>query len=188
MAERQFHLTDAQADELCQAFRDAKDGLTRTRYQAVRLYGSGYSVSQVQEICTCSRSALMTWCRTYRTQGLLGLRDGRVGGNRAKLSQEQRQKLRTYLHRYTPRQLLGSEAATADGQFWTVPDLRRALERWFGLTFDSPTSYQNLFAACDLSYQRTQKVFKSRRESQVMAFEEGLEKNCSTLPRTPPRP
>ena len=177
MAKRQFHLSDAQGAELSRAFLGAKDGPTRTRYQAVRLYGSGYSLLQVQQICSCTRSSLMSWCRLYRTKGLTGLRDRRVGGNRAKLSKEQRQSLRSYLHQYTPRQLFGSEASATEGRFWTVTDLRRAVEHWFGVTFGSPTSYPTLLAACDLSYQRPQKVFKSRRGGDVMAFEEQLEKN-----------
>lgn len=177
MAQRQFILTSAQATALQQAYLETKHGPTRSRYQAVRLYGSGYSVAQVIDITGCSRTTLMDWCRAYRRTGLSGLVDGRVGGNRAKLTPEQRRMLCTNLQQYTPRQLFGAETATPSGQFWTVPDLRRAVAHWFGITWNSHSSYLSLFPTCGFSYQRTQKVFKSRSEAQVMTFEEALEKN-----------
>ena len=177
MAPRTFILTQPQTAELRHAYQRSKDGPTHTRVQAVRLYGSGYAVAQVQEITGCSRTSLMDWCRSYRTHGLSGLTDGRRGGNRAKLTPAQRQTVRAKLHQYTPRQLFGAEAATPDGRFWTVPDLQRAVERWFGVTWDSPTSYVTLLRACDFSYQRPQNVYKSRREADVLAFDERLEKN-----------
>ncbi len=177
MALRKVTLTETQAAELRYAYDRTKDGPTRTRYQAVRLYGAGYPVAQIAEITGCSRTGLMEWSRLYRTQGLGGLVDGRVGGNRARLTADQRATVQAYLHQYTPRQLFGPDTATADGQVWTVPDLTRAVQEWFGVTWQSPNSYRALLADCGFSYQRTQKVFKSRNERAVMAFEELLEKN-----------
>src|ERR687893_1252485 len=177
MAKRSFTLTDAQEASLQQAFLRSKDGPTRTRYQAVRLYGLGYPVAQIQQITGCSRTSLMDWCRLYRAHGVPGLVDGRVGGNRAKLTPDQRETVRATLHQYTPRQLFGPTTATPDGQFWTVPDLKRAVQDWVGVTWSSPSSYRALLADCGFSYQRAQNVFKSRSERAVLAFEEQLEKN-----------
>ncbi len=177
MTKRQFLLPDPQVGELRQAYLRTKDGPTRTRFQAVRLYGTGYSVAQVQAITGCSRTSLLGWCQRYRAHGLPGLVDRRVGGNRAKLVPAQRQTVCSKLHQYTPRQLFGPNTATSDGQFWTVAELTRAEQRWFGVTWDSHTSYLTLLADCGFTYQRTQKVFKSRRETESLAFEELLEKN-----------
>ncbi len=103
--------------------------------------------------------------------------DGRRGGNRATRTPAQRRTVRVTLHQYTPGQLFGPEAATPDGRFWTVPDLQRAVGRWFGVTWDSPTSYVTLVRECDFSYQRTQNVYTSRRAADVLAFDALLEKN-----------
>src|SRR5918999_4905175 len=170
MAKRQCMLNDIQAAALQQAYLRTKDGPTRTRYQAVRLYGLGYPVAQIEEITSCSRTSLMDWCRLYRTHGVAGLVDGRVGGNRAKLTPAQRETVRANLHQSTPRQLFGPHTATPDGRFWTVPDLKRAVQEWFGVTWSSPSSYLALLADCGFSYQRAQKVFKSRSERDVVAF------------------
>jgi transposase len=177
MAKRKFILTEPQTAELRRAYERTKDGPTRTRYQAVRLYGLGYPVAQIEEITGCSRTSLMDWCRLYRIHGVPGLVDGRVGGNRAKLSPAHRTTVRASLQQYTPRQLFGPQTATPDGQFWTVPDLKRAVQEWFGVTWSSPSSYLALLADCGFTYQRPQKVFKSRSERDVLAFEDRIEKN-----------
>jgi transposase len=177
MAKRKFHLTKEQARELLDAYTREKDGPTRTRYLAVRLYATGYPVQEILNITGCSRSSLMGWCRTYGTQGMDGLVDKRAGGNRARLTTEQIGDLHDRLHGYTPADLFGPQAGTADGQFWTVIDLQRVVQEWYGVNFRSRTSYLRLLDLCEFSYQRPAKVYKSRRERDVTAFEEQLEKN-----------
>jgi transposase len=182
MAKRQFQLTDKQVNELKRAYANCKDGATRSRHQAVRLYGTGYPVQEIMHITGCSRSSLMDWCRQYRSSGIDGLVDKRVGGNRAKLTPDQLEDLQARLHSYTPSELFGSTAATADGQFWTLPDLQRAIEQWYGVCYHSPSSYPRLFHLCGFSYQRPAKVYKSRSEAKIAEFEEQLEKNSSIRP------
>jgi transposase len=141
MARRRFQLIQEQVAELTYAYTGCKDGPTRTRYQAVRLYGTGYPVKEVLEITGCSRPTLMEWCRKYRAEGVAALADQRLGGNRARLLPEQVAQLKARLHLYTPADLFGKTAATLEGQFWTVPDLRRAMEQWYGVSYQSPSSY-----------------------------------------------
>jgi len=177
MAQRKFVLTEQERKDLIQAYRQCKDANTRTRYQAVRLYGEGRPEKEVEEITGCNRASLMEWCRAYRQDASQGLVDKRAGGNSAKLTKYQIEELLQRLHQYTPRELFGAEAATADGQFWTVVDLAKVVQMQFGVEYQSRTSYLTLLALCGFSYQKTEKVFKSRSESKVADFEEQLEKN-----------
>ena len=186
MARKRFQLTEEQVQELTTAYHQSKDGPTRSRYLAVRLYSGGYPTQEVLEIAGCSRTSLMGWCRRYRNQGTTGLVDKRAGGNNAKLSPLQIEELGQRLHTYTPRQVLGVATATEAGQFWTVDELQATVQRWYGVTYRSNSSYLSLFALCGFSYQRPAKVFKSRREVDVIAFQEHLEKNWSTSPRRHP--
>ena len=178
MARRRFQLREEQEKELIASYVSCKHGPTRSRYQAVRLYGTGYPVQEVMNITSCSRTSLMEWCRTYRRDGIAGLVDKRAGGNRAKLTLAQIEELKGRLHAYAPAQLLGSSAATADGQFWTVSDLRRTVGQWYGVSYRNARSYHRLFDLCGFSYQRVAKAYKSRSASKVAEFEEQLEKNC----------
>jgi len=177
MTKRTFTLTEAERKELLQAYRTCKNVATRTRYQAVRLYGEGYPVNEIEQIRGCSRTSLMEWCRAYRADHSQGLVDKRAGGNRAKLSKLQIEELQQMLHQYTPKERLGPKASTADGQFWSVEDLALIVREKHGVEYQSRTSYSCLLRLCGFSYQKTEKVFKSRSETKVADFEEQLEKN-----------
>ncbi len=177
MAKRKFQLTERQVQALRQAYRQCSDGPTRVRNQAVRLYGTNYPLSEVQDLTGCSTTSLMEWCLAFRTSGPSALEDGRLGGNSAKLTPEQRAEVELRLHQYTPRDLFGATTDTPTGQFWTIEDLERAVQQWYGVHYASRTSYANLLHACGFSYHRPAKVFKSQRRPQMMEFEEQVEKN-----------
>ena len=179
MRTRRFRLTERQASELQAAFIHCPDPNTKTRYQAVRLYGLGHPVAQLTDICACSPRSLLPWIRAYQDGGLRALVDQRKGGNRARLTPEQIEHLQYQLHRYTPAQLLGRDACVGEGQFWSVPDLACLLERDYGVVYQSRTSSRSLLDKCELSYQRTEKVYKSRSEAKIMDFEEQWEKKGS---------
>lgn len=177
MAIRQFILTKEQENELRVAYDHCKDAATSKKLLSIRLYGTGRPVATILELFGGSRSSLMNWCRQYQEAGGSGLTDKRVGGNSRKLTMSHRAELQERVHRYTPRQVLGAETATSSGQHWTAGDLQAALYKWYGVIYHSPSSYWLLLGKCGLSYQRTEKIFKSRSEFKVADFEEQLEKN-----------
>jgi transposase len=187
MSRKRYELTDKQIKELQGAYHQSKDGPTRTRYQAVRLYAQGYRVTEILTISGCSRTRLLEWWRSYRHQGLRGLEDKRAGGNAAKLSPHQREDLRHRLELYTPRQLFGSAGVVGEGQFWTVADLKRAVEQWYGVSYSSATTYQRLLAKCGFSYQRPDKVYKSRQMEQVLEFAANLDKKLVDVAQEAPQ-
>jgi transposase len=87
------------------------------------------------------------------------------------------EELQQKLHQYTPKELFGASANTADGQFWTVEDLTQMVREQCGIEYKSRTSYTSLLSLCGFSYQKTEKIFKSRSQINVADFEEQLEKN-----------
>jgi transposase len=177
MAKRKFKLTEQERNQLLQAYTLCKDATTRTRYQAVRLYGEGYHEEEIERITGCSRTSLMEWCRAFRADPAQGLIDKRAGGNSAKLNKMQVEELYQRLYQYTPRELFGPSASSADGQFWTVVDLAHAIKKWYGVAYRSRSSYTCLFERLEFSFQKTEKVFKPRNQLKVADYEEQLEKN-----------
>ena len=177
MAKRKFNLTEAERKELQKAYQGSKDAGTRTRYQAVRLYGEGYEEKEIERITGCSRTSLMEWCRAYQADRSQGLVDHRAGGNSAKLNKWQIEELQAKLHQYTPKEVFGAKASAANGQFWTVADLIHVVRDQYGVEYKSRTSYTSLLSLCGFSYQKTEKIFKSRSQTKVADFEEQLEKN-----------
>lgn len=177
MAKRRFKLSPEQNAELQQGYRDSKDGAARSRYQAVRLYGEGYGVAEICHITGCARSSLMEWCDKYQAAGLNGLAEHRGGRARAKLSLEELAEIDQKLHQYCPRDVLGSQTQTSSGQSWTVEDLARVLEHWYGVSWARRSGYHRVFAFCRFTYQRSEKVYKSRRNADVAEFEAQVEKS-----------
>ena len=178
MAKREFTLTDTEAKELHQAYATCADGAERTRLQAVRMYGTGWAVSAIIEITGCSWRSLARWCHDYGQVGRESMTDQRNGGNRALLSADQRAEIKQKLLQYTPQDIFGPEhQSTGARAYWSVPDLRRAVERWTGVVYQSAQSYRDLLRDCGFSYQRTERRYRSRKEVDVATFSEQVEKN-----------
>ncbi len=178
MANRKFTLTDEEVQVLRAAYDACAAGAERTRLQAVRLYGSGRAVADIMEITQCSRRSLARWCQDYQRTGRASLTDQRNGGNRALLTAAQTAEIQQKLQQYTPHAIFGAAHQSAGaGQYWSVTDLRRAVQRWTGVEYQQDASYRELFTRCGFSYQRTERQYRSRKEVDVVAFQEQVEKN-----------
>jgi transposase len=177
MAKRTFTLTPEQRTELWQAYNTTSKPQEQRYFQAVRLYGEGWSVETVQAVTGCTYPTLMRWVGRYRRAGLAGLRWQVRGGNRARLTPQQRAEVNEKLHQYRPDQLLAAEERRSRLPFWTVEDLMRLLERWYGVRFNSRTSYGTLLHECGFSLQRVGKRYRSRPSAETIAEAEAqLEK------------
>lgn len=177
MAKRQFQLTDQEANEIRRVEMQSTDVRERQRLQAVRLYGTQMATADIENALNCTQRSIQRWVRRYTEKGLIGLKSGWDGQNAAKLSRQQRSDLKHRLHQYTPEQVIAPDVRVSQGQFWTVSDLRIVVARWYDVTYKSTDSYQSLLHECGFSYQRTEKVYRSRANPQEIAdFEAELEK------------
>lgn len=178
MGKRQFELNEQEEKAFVRAEAGVDNVRELRRLQAVRLYGTGYAVEEITRITGCSWRALMDWCQAYRAQGLAGLASKWQGQNAAKLSREQRAELRDKVNSYRPDQVLAADVRISQGTFWTVSDLKLAIQQWYGVSYRSMSSYRVLLHECRLSVQRTAKQYRSRPDERRIAdFEAELEKN-----------
>lgn len=172
MAKRQLQLTEAEIGQFRQAEAEARDVRELKRLQAIRLYGSGIQLRDIMDIVGAGESTIRQWAMAYRAQGVVGLRSRWQGNNAHKLTGEQRVLVKERLQQYRPVDLRLSE-----GFYWTVSDLRVAVEKWFGVIYQDETSYQTLLHNSGLSYQRTAKVYRSQPSAvAIVQFEAELEK------------
>jgi transposase len=140
--------------------------------QAVRLFGTGVPVSQIVEVTGLSERTIQRMATRFRTAGVTGLRERRIGGNRARLTQAQHAEIADRLRRYRPVDLHFSHR-----EYWTVSDLTVAVEQWYGVRYKADESYHQLLHACGFSYQRATKVYRHKPSAEVLAeFEAELEK------------
>jgi len=145
MAKRKFQLTSADIEEIAQVLKECKGKTAQyRRLNAVRLYGSGISITDVQERYGCSRSTLLSWCKDFRILGAESLVDMRQGGNNTRLTPEQVSDLLWRLRSITPRMVFGKGSASPDGECWTAKDLCRVVRQWYGVVYQSRNSYYRL--------------------------------------------
>lgn len=98
--------------------------------------------------------------------------------NSRKLTEAQCDDLQQRLHHYRPDQILAPEVRIESGKFWTVSDLAIAVEQWYGVIYKDRGSYRNLLHRCGFSYQKAERVYKSRpSEVEIAEFEADLEKS-----------
>jgi transposase len=178
MAKRQFQLTQDEISAFRGAEAQTRDVRELKRLQAVRLYGTGERVETIQKLVGCGPVSPAQWAIEYRRGGLQGLQSRWQGGNANKLTAEQRQTLFAKLEQYRPEQVIAAELRVERGEFWTVSDLQIVVAQWYGVTYQSATSYRNLLHASGLSYQKVAKVYRSQPGAvQLADFEAELEKN-----------
>jgi len=177
MAKRHFTLNEQEINVFQRAEDATQDVRELKRLQAVRLYGTGQPVETIQTMVGCSWRALMDWSRAYRERGLEGLKSHWRGDNALKLTREHRADLKVRLEQYQPDQVLPPDIRVSQGEFWTVSDLKTVVYQWYGVTYQSDTSYRTLLHECGLSQQKTEPQYRSRPNQQVVAdFEAALEK------------
>jgi transposase len=177
MAKRTFTLTEQEIKAFQRAENATQDVRELKRLQAVRMYGTGHPVETIQTLAGCSWRALMDWCQAYRARGLVGLKSHWQGENALKLTRAQRADLKARLDRYQPDQVLPPEVRISHGAFWTVSDLKIVVHHWYGVTYQSDTSYRTLLHECRFSQQQTEPLYRSRPNDQIVAdFEAELEK------------
>lgn len=177
MAKRKFTLSQDEVAQLKGAYHQSQDASFSKRLLAVRLYGTGHATTEIIDLVSGNRSSLMEWVQKYQENGIERLKEQRQGGNHYKLNKAQKAAIKEKVCQYTPKQLLGDACATRCGTYWTQTDLKQLIYQEFEVIYQSDTSYRVMLQQCGLSYQRTEKIYKSRSECKVADFEEQLEKN-----------
>lgn len=172
MAKRQLTLTEQEIGQFRQAETQTRNVRELRRLQALRLYGTGIPLKEIQNITGAGGSTIRQWAMVYRAEGLAGLRSKLDGKNANKLTDKQREQIKQRLHQYRPVDLHLSSR-----EYWTVSDLQVVVEQWFGVTYQHVGSYHNLLHKCGFSYQRSTKIYRSRpSERAIEQFEAELEK------------
>jgi transposase len=177
MAKRQFQLSEQELEQFEQAEAKTRDVRELKRLQAVRLYGSGTERRVIEWLVGCEERSIRQWAQKYQQAGLEGLQSHWQGVNALKLSRVQRADLKQRLHAYRPDQVIAPDVRISRGQFWTVSDLQIVVKAWYDVEYRTADSYRTLLHESGLSYQRTEKVYRSRPDAQTVAdFEAELEK------------
>ena len=177
MAKRQFNLTEQESNELRRAEAQTSKTQELRRLQGVRLYGEGKPVSDILDVTGVSWRTLMNWCNRYRVEGVAGLASKHRGQNASKVTSEQRANLSDRLKQARPDEIIPPDKRVSKGQFWTVSDLKIVVEEWYGVTYQSDTSYRQLLHSSRFSLQKPESRYRHRPDDLTVAeFEDEVEK------------
>jgi putative transposase len=177
MAKRQFQLSEEELEQFREAEAKTRDVHELKRLQAVRLYGSGTERQLIESLVGCDERSIRKWSQKYQQSGLEGLKSQWQGENALKLGRAQRADLKQRLEQYRPDQVIAPDVRLSHGQFWTVSDLQIVVKTWYDVEYRTLDSYRTLLHECGLSYQRTERVYRSQPDAQTVAdFEAELEK------------
>ena len=179
MAKRQFELNDEQVKELKRYEQQSKRTMELKRLQAVRLYGSGRTLSDIVEVVGCGESSVRIWAMQYSESGVFGLLANyeKSSQNARKLTYKQEYDLREKLRQYRPMDVMAQEMCHGSGEFWTVEDVKHMIAEWYDVSYQDVSSYRNVLHRCGFSYQKAEQVYKSRpSQVDVANFEADLEK------------
>jgi len=188
MNNREFKLSEAEQQAIQQREGETTDVRELRRLQAVRLYGSGQTMSAVVNVVGSSSRTIQRWVQNYQERAIAGLKPNWQGANAKKLSDGQRAEIVQRLQGYQPDQLLSSEVRTSHGQFWTVSDVQVAVKQWYGVTYRTDDSYRALLYEAEFSYQRAEGIYRSKpSQDEVAQFEQTLEKKSLISAKRSPR-
>jgi len=165
------NLPSAKVVALEKAFKEAKDGKEKIRFQALRLLTQGYTRKESAKITGASIHTLGRWVTSYNKNGLEGLANKPQPGNHRKLTKQNKLKIKKLLHNNTPEKL-GYE-----GKFWNIPLLRQLVKDKFRLEYECKESYRRLLHFAGFSFHKPAGVNKKRNGHMVKRFEDSLKKD-----------
>ncbi len=177
MAKRHFELNEEAIKARRQAEQSTRDVHALKRLQGVRRYGSGQSMRAIQDVLNGGASSVREGGHRYHPGGVAGLQSPWRGGNANQLSAAQRAERTERLPQYRPDQVLPAALRVSQGSYWTVSDLTGAVQQGYGVRYPDDDSYQQLVQRGGFSYQRAERVYRSRPSpADIAAFEAELEK------------
>jgi putative transposase len=177
MKHRRFRLNDEEIKAIEQRERETREALELRRLQGVRMYGSGLEMRVIGQVTGAARRTVAEWVKAYQEKGMDGLKPGWKGGNSRKMSRNARVELGQRRQQMTPRQALNGQAGLQNDTFWTVEDVARVVEHWYGVSYRSRESYRMLLIEAGFSFQQPESIYRSRPSEAVIAdFEADAEK------------
>lgn len=158
-------LSEAEAQQLEQAFRSATDRKLRDRLNAVRLAHRGRKRQDIADLLGMSTRSVQRWLNAYLERGLDGLAPRKAPGALPKIPANLADELRRWV-------LEGPTKQGLDRAHWTHPELAEHLYRTHGVR-TSRSAVQRLCGKLDIRlYRPTYRYLRGEEAKQQQAQED----------------
>lgn len=154
------------------AFKQAKKPRELLRFHALLLLAQGYKRKEVAKIVRVSTHALEDWVTGFRKAGIEGLYDKPQPGNHRKLTNDQKETLKTLITTKTPEEL------GLKGTFWSPALVSQLVKNIYTVLYQHEAS-RKLLLYCGFSFHKPAKVNKRQSPYERLRFEETVKKDSS---------
>ncbi len=70
--------------------------------------------------------------------------------------------------------MIAPQLRISQGQFWTVSDLKIAVQQCYAVSYRGESSYRRMLHECGLSQQQTEKQYRSRPDQQTVVLRDTM--------------
>ena len=137
----------------------ASDWREGRRLRALELKERGWKQTQIADALGITQGAVSQWMKRAREEGVEGLRHKPPPGATARLSEQERARLRELLAR-------GAEAHGFRGEAWTCERVAEVIRREFEVSYH-PAHVSRLVRALGLSLQKPTRRANQRDEATI---------------------
>lgn len=166
------NLPREQVDFLEKAFKKAKRPRELLRFHALLLLAEGYKRRDVAKMVRVSTHALEDWVTGFNRAGVEGLRDKPQPGNHRKLTNDQKEKLKTLITTKTPEEL------GLLGRFWSPNLVSQLVKNEYNILYQHEAA-RKLLHSCGFSFHKPAKINKRQSPHERLRFEDTLKKGSS---------
>jgi transposase len=157
------------SDQIKALFRKDERYTIGIRLYAVYQVSRGKSSRSLEQLYNTSFKQITNWVHQFEKEGLEGLKDKEGRGRKSRLTEDQREKLRSVLVNETPMNY-GYNTET-----WTGPLVGQYLKNEFGIAYKKAQVY-NILKSIGLTYQKGRGTYPESDEVAREMFQEALKK------------
>lgn len=163
--------TPEQEQALDRFLKGNKSPKERERAKALLALQRGAKRKEVAKILDLNPATISAWKASFIHLGVDGIHLKPYPGNHRKLTKDQKSEIRKLITNQTPMEL-----GYSDKRFWTTKALRTLVKDQFGVLYDSPYTYQRLFASCGFTCHKPGRHNRNQNQHLVERFRVGVKK------------
>lgn len=167
--------TPERIKELKEFLKKTKKNRERDRTRALIKLIEGKKRSEVAGFFDIAKNTLDIWISNFKKYGVSGIKDKLQLGNFHLLTKNQKDEIKKILNSKRPKDL------KLEGDFWSIPKLKKLVKYKFNLKYKSPESYRSLFKYCGFTFHKPAKVNKKQSSQMRKKFEVKLKKNSKDM-------
>jgi transposase len=163
--------TTEQVDVLRRFLKQGKTVAEVERSRALLTLAKGKKRAEVAEIFEIHVDTLDTWQTQFKRLGITGITNKGYPGNHYKLTKQQKAEIKQTIIEKNPQELGLSEK-----RFWTTKLLKKLIQEYYAVTYDSEATYRKLFYAFGFSCHKPGKHNRNQRSKDVERFRVAVKK------------